>query len=393
MTDLMGKLSYYTKIKGIGGHIGERPEDFIVEEIPLEGKITYNPQKNERGTDNGEYAVFILKKRMWSTQDALRAIADCIGVTMKRMSAAGNKDRNAVTTQLVSCWGVGLDKIKGIKLKDIEIIDCWKSNAPIEIGNLLGNRFEIRMEGIETISSLKKIMKETGCLVPNYFGPQRFGMRENNHVVGKLIVQGRLKEAAFEFVAGGQDESEEGRNARLFVKEEGICTKALEIFPKRLGHERTIIRHLVSQPEDYTGALKKLPKNLQLMFIQSYQSYLFNKILSDRIKKNELDPKESEISCGLNDYGFIDSSIKGSESVLGRLIGYDITPTKEEEDILWDEGIEAANFRLHKLPELSARGSLRPMLTNVKDLSASKKEGTPAFYTLNCRKDRTQRPY
>ena len=32
--------------------------------------------------------------------------------------------------------------------------------------------------------------------------------------------------------------------------------------------------------------LKELPKNLLTMFVYAYQSYLFNKILSERIKKN-----------------------------------------------------------------------------------------------------------
>lgn len=370
----MKGLSYLSKIEGMGGNIGNDPEDFIVEEIPSDGKRLGESYEGTANTSNGAYSIFILKKKMWSTQDALKAIADSVGVTRRRMSAAGNKDRNAITVQLASCWGIEPEKINQIRIKDIEILGCWRSKTPVAMGDLIGNRFEIRIKEIERFSQLKKIDKDLDGLVPNYFGPQRFGMRGNNHIVGKLLVKGRLKEAVLEFVAGGQDKSEEGKRARLAVIEGGINPDSLDKFPKRLGHERTIIRHLINKPDDYVGALRDLPKDLQLMFVQSYQSYLFNKMLSDHIRKGKLIQKEGEVLCGLNAYGFIDPSINGSEAVLGRIIGYDTKPTEEEENLLWNEGIETANFRVRGLPELSVGGSLRPLLTNIKKLKVSKEE-------------------
>src|SRR5512136_1147114 len=52
----------------------------------------------------------------------------------------------------------------------------------------------------------------------------------------------------------------------------------------KLTFERTMIAHLIDKPGDYLGALRTLPKNLLMMFVHAYQSYLFNRILSERIR-------------------------------------------------------------------------------------------------------------
>ncbi len=45
-----------------------------------------------------------------------------------------------------------------------------------------------------------------------------------------------------------------------------------------------MINYLVEHPNDYLGAFKRLPVKLQELFVQAYQSYLFNRFLSERIK-------------------------------------------------------------------------------------------------------------
>ena len=41
--------------------------------------------------------------------------------------------------------------------------------------------------------------------------------------------------------------------------------KALEMIPHWLGFEKDMLRHLLSNSNDYIGAFRKLPNNLQLM--------------------------------------------------------------------------------------------------------------------------------
>ena len=47
--------------------------------------------------------------------------------------------------------------------------------------------------------------------------------------------------------------------------------------PKWLGFERKMVEHLLHRPDDYIGAFRKLPGNLQLMTVHAVQSVVFNK--------------------------------------------------------------------------------------------------------------------
>ena len=374
MADVMTGLAYLSRIRGTGGAITGAPEDFMVEEITEEGKILRMGKEAIMNGEPGDYSVFVLQKRMWSTQDAIKALADALGIQTRCISAAGNKDRNAVTVQLISCWGVKPERIMKISIKDLNILGCWTSNRPIGVGELLGNSFKIRIEGVEDRTAARKVIEETNGLFPNYFGPQRFGMRGNNHIVGRHMAKGDFQAAVKEFIENGGDKDPDSRKARSAVRNEGINGRTLELFPRKLNHERTMIRHLLRKPGDYVGAMKEIPRNLQLILVQSYQSYLFNLMLSERIRAGELEPKGEDGTCGLNSYGFIDSEAEGNEYTLGRMIGYDTIPTEEEEGTLWKEGIETANFRIRHLPELSMKGSARPLLSNMKGFKASGKE-------------------
>ena len=384
MTDVMKGLAYLSRTKGTGGTIAGAPEDFVVEEIIKEGKVLKIGKKFIMNGEPGNYSVFVLQKRMWSTLDAIKAMADALGIQTKCFSAAGNKDRNAVTAQLISCWGVKPERIMEISIKDLNVLGCWISNRPIEVGWLLGNNFKIRLEGIDDRTAARKIIEETDGLFPNYFGPQRFGMRGNNHIIGRHMVKGDFQTAVKEFIENGEDKDVDSSKARSAARNEGINRRTLELFPRKLNHERTIIRHLLKKPGDYVGAIKELPRNLQMMLVQSYQSHLFNLMLSERIRTGELELKDGDGACGRNSYGFIDPEITGNRYILGRIIGYDTIPTEEEESILWKEGIETANFRIHHLPELSMRGSARSLFSNMKGFKSSggKKETMTLGFAL-----------
>ena len=51
-----------------------------------------------------------------------------------------------------------------------------------------------------------------------------------------------------------------------------------------MGFERKMIEHLLARPDDYVGAFRKLPGNLQLMTVHALQSIVFNKSLFQRIE-------------------------------------------------------------------------------------------------------------
>jgi len=49
--------------------------------------------------------------------------------------------------------------------------------------------------------------------------------------------------------------------------------------------ERQLLLGLLKNDKDFLGALNVLPRNLRLMYVHSYQSYIWNKAISERLKQ------------------------------------------------------------------------------------------------------------
>ena len=81
----------------------------------------------------------------------------------------------------------------------------------------------------------------------------------------------------------GYEENADVADFRAYIREHGPVKEALELAPKWLGFERRMLEHLIEKPDDYLGAFRKLPNNLQLMTIHAAQSIIFNKSLHQRI--------------------------------------------------------------------------------------------------------------
>ncbi|MEM3486494.1 MAG: tRNA pseudouridine(13) synthase TruD, partial [Candidatus Methanomethyliaceae archaeon] len=166
----MSKLYYFSKKPGIGGKIKATPEDFIVEEITTDGSVLSIDKIFSRKDEEGSFTHFILQKRSWTTEGALRRIGDALGVGKKRFSYAGSKDKNAFTTQLVSAYKVAKEDLLSLKLKDIKILGAWYAKDKVHLGELLGNRFTIRVVDVkekEPSKKIKKIANEIKMHFPN----------------------------------------------------------------------------------------------------------------------------------------------------------------------------------------------------------------------------------
>ena len=87
------------------------PEDFIVEEVS-----TIKPEKKEN-----EYTYALLKKTNWTTARAIKFLARHLRVSKVRVGFAGNKDKNAITSQVISLWKIKKDDLEKVKIKDIEL--------------------------------------------------------------------------------------------------------------------------------------------------------------------------------------------------------------------------------------------------------------------------------
>ena len=254
----VGIKRYFTDLKPPCRGRVLRPLGFRVFEI-LEGT---------EGSEN----LYLLYKLNVDTIHALRVISKRFGGKWKY---AGLKDKEAQTVQFLSSnkalnafvWERGS---KVIVLKRV-------GRGVVRKKYLKGNYFVI---DLEFECEVEDYAKEVEGLweVPGIYGYQRFGSRRPvSHVIGKLALQGKWEEAVD--VLLGEPfpwESEESRRVREEYYRLG--PKAFLRAPKFMDLEREVASKLL-EGKGPKEALLSL--SVFKLFLQAYQSYLYNKLLSE----------------------------------------------------------------------------------------------------------------
>jgi tRNA pseudouridine13 synthase len=381
---------YLSNTKGIGGIIKSNAESFIVEEIIQNGNILEINKKygaldlnlNDSSNQNDKFVIFILQKKNWNTIQALKAIARRFKRGIKSIGFAGTKDRISISTQLCSFYGISKEQIpmlKSLNIKDLSINGAWLGNKKIGLGDLQGNKFTVTIERNllnknDDNNTIESINNELNGVFPNYFGTQRFGTRANNVEIGIDILKGNLESATMKFLVDTNNEyNEEAINARKRLNNEKDFKSAIQYFPKYLKYERLILEHLSKISNDYAGALKKLPRNILLMFTHSVSSYIFNSELDYRIKHKMFEPLDGDLICYENEQGLPDinnilkyennkqQNYNSKNFIIGNIIGYDKELNSVEEKIMKSLNIEKEDFKVKEMPELKNKGSYRTL--------------------------------
>jgi tRNA pseudouridine13 synthase len=404
----LGMEIYATQSPGVGGKIRQLIEDFVVEELLVDGsKAEVSQAETHEAVGTGRYLICVLVKRDWDTLLAVRNVARRLGVSHKRIRIAGMKDAKALTAQHVSLQGVAPTRASQVKIKDITLHPIRFSNGRIFSQLLLGNQFQVVIRAISHISSVvekrvKNVQNELARLggVPNFFGHQRFGtIRPITHLVGRFLTRSDLKKAAFAFLAQpSAQEHPESKEAREQLRDNQDFEEALHFFPRHLRYERLMLGHLAKQPRDFVGAFRELPLKLRKLFVQAYQSFLFNKFLSERIKRG-LRLNEAQVGdyvVKLDDQGLPTTEFtqvtneslqliketlnEGSMRVAIPLVGFKQPPSQGvqgeiEQEILEAENVDPQDFQISFMPEVSAPGMLRSILVPATNFSVEKASG------------------
>ncbi len=289
---IVGIERYITSTPGMGGRIKEEPDDFYVEEIA-----------DLKLSEDGDYLILKVRKKNWDTMNFARTLSNALGISQKRISFAGTKDKRAVSVQYFAIRGVKAEQVEKVSIRDAEIEIVGYSRRAIQLGDLAGNRFRILTAGCRNGELFKETLdelKDRGT--PNFFGLQRFGsVRFITHEVGRLILQGDYEGAFWVYVAKPfEGEKEEVRRIREDLWKTRDAKLGLREFPKHLRYERLLLQKL-REGKSEEEALLALPKNLKMMFIHAYQSYIFNRLLSARIDEfgNLKDVMDGDHACYL----------------------------------------------------------------------------------------------
>ena len=364
--------SYLAPSSGIGGEIKFSADSFLVEEIMPDGTVLEKGVEAKREGEEGKYSHFVVEKKDWTTAAAVKEISKRLHVGQSRFDYAGTKDKTAVSVQRMSVFDISPEKIMEVRAKDISILGAWRAAEKVKMGDLLGNRFTIgwRGENAEAEDRVNTIHLELGGRFPNYFGPQRFGStRHNTHIIGEMMVARQFEEAAMEFLCSTEGErNPHSVEARKALSEHMDFARALVEFPKHLRPERAMLTWLAKFPNDFIGAFRQLPRPTLLMFVHAFQSYLFNEMVSERVKEGEMAPEEGEYFCAEKG-GFPVIEEKGDNWLCGRIVGYETKPNPREQEILDRHGISPRDFKIKSIPEISSKGAYRTLMAPYVDFS------------------------
>ncbi|MFX0170031.1 MAG: tRNA pseudouridine(13) synthase TruD [Candidatus Hodarchaeota archaeon] len=399
----IGMETFTASSPGIGGRLKQHPEDFVVQEIALDGSIApLEPQTHPYPDQRGKFTAFFMVKRNEDTLQAIRRLSRVVGVSSKRFSFAGIKDRRAVTSQQVSYRGLPQDLV-GRHIPGIQILHPHRVPKPIVPGALRGNRFSLTVRGIEVpvaeaLRRIEQIHQEIVTVggVLNFFGPQRFGVvRPTTHLIGRQIVLANYEEAIRILLEG---DAADYPSLRSSFEEESTENDARYVEPVQQGtYERAIQHYLNKHPGAYHESLTVLPKDLARLYVHAYQSYLFNRTLSRRVQQgislrvptvgDYTMPVQGRISMvrpvTKDTVSQMEKAVlAGKQMLVVPIIGYDFEHVELEgspgdilTSILIEEAITPGQFRLKALPKLSSRGTFRPVLVTPEEFRTSLDKG------------------
>ncbi len=252
--------------------------DFVVEEIPL------YPLDGA-----GTHTYFLLEKAGLSTDQAVRDIARALNLPRHDVGFAGLKDARAVTRQWMSVEHVDAERIAGLQIPRLRVLEVTHHRNKLRIGHLRGNAFviKVRQTQPERLAELQDALaKLTRLGVPNYFGAQRFGYRGDTWKIGAAIVADQVDEAV-DLILGRPGPADHGnvRRARELY-EQGDYLAAARAWPGLFKTERRALKMLARIParrDKRRRAFAGIDKSTRLFYVSAYQSYLFNQVLVARL--------------------------------------------------------------------------------------------------------------
>jgi len=397
LADTIGLTGYAVESSGIGGVLKGRVADFRVDEIST--KISLDPR--------GRFTAANITLTNWETNRFIGKLAKACGISRNRIFFAGTKDKRAITRQ-VFIIDAPQNKVANVEIPDVEIEILGRTHQKIGFGNHKGNRFTIvtrgcchpdgspmtNSEAMDKIAEIEKSMQEKlgSGLFPNWIGPQRFGAgRPVTPVVGRHVIAGDWESAVMAYLCMEGDENDDVANFRKHIRDNGITEEALEIIPHWLGFERDMLRHMINNPEDWVGAFRKLPNNLQLMTVHSLQSVVFNKTIHSRIT-DEIplsNPIVGDVVGRIDDNGQLETSSLvivedrtlnrisrncqlGRLAVTAQLPGSSMQkPSGKfgeiESTVLKQMGLDQTTWHVEKIGRLTTKGTRRPMVTTFSE--------------------------
>lgn len=372
-------------------------------------------KRQKKGSSPTIYTSCVIKKVQHEHLSMINNLTSCLKCQQTDIGLAGIKDMQAITYQYCTLRDINVDRARKandrLERYNIELGSFRTINKSLNIGDLKGNNFEIVVRDLkrvekkviegkeyerfvdcneQCISDRVAALKKNGFV--NFFGEQRVGEAGQGESIGvrsyeigrmmlkndftgaiDLLMKGRNRTKDGEFV-----ESEEVRNVRnVYFTSNKDVDKTLSVLPSCMTNSREKIvlkglkRYGLERPLE---AIKCLNFSVRTFWINAYQSYVWNKAVTERIQRFGCCPIIGDLykDRDTNEIKVVDdiSTVSITDIVLP-LVGYNIIYPSNGlgtfmQALLEKDGIE---FKKDAVPEATAKGSYRHIIVNCDDLT------------------------
>ncbi|MDG7010530.1 MAG: tRNA pseudouridine(13) synthase TruD [Nitrososphaerota archaeon] len=352
----VGMCVYATGGPRCSGRAKTSAEDFRVEErISALGMVEEEQP--------GYFPLYRVEKQ---GIDTMHMAAEMSRELRSRLSYGGLKDSRAAAVQYVTPTSLRSSKPGRIQREKFSAELVGWVPRPLTRSAVAGNRFVVTLRGCcdeigERIEEAFAAARERR--VPNYFGLQRFGVGgAGTHLVGRAIVK-RDFEGAVKLILG---ESAGETSPERATGELPPLSRGQDV-------ERAVAKEAARHPGEWVRALRAVPVRLRRLYVQAYQSYVFNRSLTLALMSGEDISSciKGDNWASVSGGGLLTSFAKsakeapvGDATPLIQLAGYAYRNYGSRfdgwvEEALRAEEVSPGQFFIEEMQEASAEGGFR----------------------------------
>jgi tRNA pseudouridine13 synthase len=181
-----------------------------------------------------------------------------------------------------------------LKIPGIRPLAAARHRNKLKRGHLAGNRFTVTVRGVagDAFDHAEAVLSTlTHRGVPNIFGPQRYGIQGNSHLIGRALIAGNHRGAIDALIGSSETVGNERWKEAIEAYRRNELQESIRLFPAACRIEREILQRLAERPDRPAQALHAVPPRLKSLYLSAWQSELFDRLLLDRI--NTIDRVES----------------------------------------------------------------------------------------------------
>lgn len=356
---------------------------FIVAYHAAGKKARAAPRKHFWPKNRGSFCHFVLYKENKDTMDAINLLSKFLRLKPNLFSYMGTKDKRAVTVQEIAVLKVTAERLGHLNkcLMNLKLGNFSYKNHPLRLGELRGNHFTIVLRNItgtdDQVNQALTSLQETGFI--NYYGMQRFGTTAvPTYKVGRAILKNDWNQvvdlilmprpgAEKEYVVHCREEWAKSRDPQA----------ALKKLPNKRCVEGQLLRGLsMYNKNNIVQAFGLIPRNNRLMYVHSYQSLVWNTMVSRRIEAFGLKAVDGDLVLRGGTAHILSAEEAENHSIhdiVMPLPGFDVIyPShhvgKGYREMLEADGLDIDNMR-HKIKDYSLAGAYRRIIIRPTDVS------------------------